>query len=166
VSPRITLIAALDKEGVIGREGRLPWRLPADLAHFRRETLGKPVVMGRKTHESIGRALDGRHNIVLSRAQGYEAFGCTVVNSVDDALGAVADAEEVMVIGGASVYESFFSVADRLLLTRVLASVGGDVLFPRFDGAEWELLERRPRSADSNNPHGLEFLVYQRRQHA
>ncbi|MDX1687598.1 MAG: dihydrofolate reductase, partial [Candidatus Promineifilaceae bacterium] len=110
---RISLIAALDRNGVIGDDGRIPWRLPADLKYFKRVTMGKPLIMGRKTYESIGRPLPGRQNIVLTRQRDYRAPGCTVVHSLEEALAAAGDAEEVMVAGGGSVYRQFLPRADR-----------------------------------------------------
>lgn len=163
MSPRVALIAALDRHGVIGREGRLPWRLRADLAHFRRITLGKPIVMGRKTHESIGRALDQRLNIVLSRDPAYHAAGCVCVASTEAAIEAAGNADELMVIGGASVYEAFFPLARRLLLTRVAATVTGDVHFPVFAEDDWRLVERSSHPADAHNEFPFEFRTYHRR---
>lgn len=163
-SPRISLIAALDRRGVIGRGGRLPWHLPADLRRFRRLTVGKPVIMGRKTHESIGRPLPQRVNIVLTGTPGYEAPGCLVVHSLDDALAAAGEAEEVMVIGGARLFEQFLPRADRLYLTLIEAETAGEVFFPAFRRADWEEVFRESHEADAVHPYPYTFIVLERRQ--
>ena len=133
----ISIIVALDERGLIGAGGCLPWRLREDLRRFRRLTMGKPVVMGRRTFESIGRPLDGRTNIVLTRRAGYEAPGCRVVASLDAALDAGRGAEELMVIGGAAVYALALPRAQRLYLTRIRGRFEGDVYFPPYDESEW-----------------------------
>lgn len=147
---------------VIGRDGALPWRLPADLARFRALTMGKPIVMGRRTHESIGRALDGRHNIVVSRRPGYRARGCTVAPSFEAALEAAldpaSDVAEAAVIGGASIYEQALPVADRIHLTVVHASIDGDVRFPALEPGQWREVAREGRGADERNRHDLSFV--------
>lgn len=137
----ITIVAAVARNGVIGRDNGLPWNLPADRRHFRRLTLGKPIVMGRRTWESLPRALDGRLNIVISRRPGYEAAGATVVPSLEAALEAAGPADEVMIVGGAQVYAEALPRADRIEWTEVEADVEGDVSFPEFDRTLWE--ERR-----------------------
>ncbi|MFH1807875.1 MAG: dihydrofolate reductase [Pseudomonadota bacterium] len=162
---RITLIAALDEDNAIGRAGQLPWRLPADLKHFKRSTLGKPVILGRRTYASIGKPLPDRTTIVLTRQADWMAEGCTVVHDVDQAL-AVAratGAEEVMVAGGAELYRQFLPRAERILLTIVHAHVGGDVRFPDFDSAAWTEIERREREPDDRNAHALSFVTLERR---
>jgi len=126
----VSLIAACDRHGLIGRAGDLPWRLPADLAHFKRLTLGKPVIMGRRTWASLGRPLPGRRNIVVTRQPGYAAPGAEVAASPAAALALAADAAEVMVIGGAQLYAACASRADRLYLTRVEGEFTGDTWFP------------------------------------
>ena len=156
----ISLIVAMDRRGVIGAGGALPWRLSDDLKQFKAITMGKPLVMGRKTHESIGRPLPGRRNIVLTRQRGYTAPGCVVVHDVEDALAACAGAEEVMVMGGATLYELFLPRAGRIYLTRVQAEVNGDVHFPPFDESAWNEVERREHQADAHNeyPHSFQLL--------
>ena len=154
----IAIVAAMAENRVIGRGGDLPWRLPADMSRFRALTMGKPIIMGRRTHESIGRALDGRHNIVVSRRTGYRAPGCTVADSFDAALDAASNAPEIAVIGGASIYEQALALAARMYLTLVHASIDGDVLFPEFEPGEWREVTRAERSADSRNPLDLSFI--------
>ena len=138
----ISIIVAMDRNGVIGLEGDLPWHLSSDLKHFRAITMGKPLIMGRKTHESIGRPLPGRKNIVLTRSKDFLAEGCVVVNSQEQALELVADVEEVMFMGGAGIYDEALSHANRLYLTEVHADVNGDVYFPEFDKIDWLDVER------------------------
>jgi len=163
---RVSLVAAIDRNRLIGVEGRLPWHLPADLAHFKRITLGKPVLMGRTTFESIGRALPGRHNIVVSRHPGYAAEGCTVVGSVEAGLAAARDAPEVMAIGGASIYAQCLPRASRMYLTLVEAELEGDVFFPVWDPREWREVERTRCEADGRNAYACSFLTLERRASA
>ena len=150
----ISIVAAMAENRVIGRAGGLPWRLPADMSRFRAVTMGKPIVMGRRTHESIGRALDGRHNIVVSRRLGYRTAGCTVVKSLE----AASDATEIPVIGVASMYEQALPLAARMHLTLVHASIDGDVRFPEFDPGEWRQVSRVERGADARNAYNLSFV--------
>ena len=133
----ISLIAAMDKNRLIGKDNGLPWRLPADLRHFKTITMGKPVIMGRKTHESIGFVLPGRHNIVVTHNQSYSADGCSVVHSFEQALQAAANVDEVVVIGGATLYKSALAKADRLYLTFIEGEFNGDAYFPEFDISMW-----------------------------
>ena len=156
--PSIAIVVAMAENRVIGRDGGLPWRLPADMARFRSLTMGKPIVMGRRTHESIGRALDGRRNIVVTRRAGYRAPGCTVAASLEAALEAAADAAEVAVIGGASIYEMALPVADRVHLTLVHASIDGDVRFPHIEPADWREVSRLERGADARNRYDVSFI--------
>ena len=156
--PSIAIVVAMADNRVIGRDGGLPWRLPADMARFRALTMGKPIVMGRRTHESIGRALDGRTNIVVSRRPRYRAPGCTVTPSFDAALEAASDAAEVAIIGGASIYERALPVAVRIHLTLVHASVEGDVRFPRIEPEAWREISRTERRADARNRYDLSFV--------
>ena len=157
----ISLIAALDERGLIGTKGRLPWRLTEDLRRFRRLTMGKPVLMGRRTFESIGRPLDGRANLVLTRDAGYRAPGCRVVTSLDAGVAACRGAEELMVIGGAEVYALALPRADRLYLTRVRGAFEGEVYFPSFEESEWREECRWP-GAGPGEP-GYCFVTYRRR---
>ena len=158
----ISLIVAMDRQGVIGAGGALPWHLSDDLRHFKAITMGKPLIMGRKTHESIGRPLPGRRNFVLTRQRDYTAQGCVICHDVEAALAACAGFEEVVVMGGASLYELFLPRADRIYLTRVQAEVDGDVWFPPFDESGWNEVERQQRQADERNEYPYTFLVLER----
>ncbi len=159
----ITLIVAVSTNDVIGMAGELPWRLSDDLKHFKALTMGKPVIMGRLTWESIGRPLPGRRNIVVTRQPGFVAQGCDVAASPAAALQAAGDAEEIMIIGGAQLYELFLPKANRVYMTRVLAEVPGDAWFPKLDDRDWELVARERRAADEANEHDFEFRTYERR---
>jgi dihydrofolate reductase len=136
----ISIIVAASVNNVIGADGQLPWRLPEDLKHFKAITMGKPMIMGRATFDAIGRALPGRKSIVLSRQQGFEAEGCVVVPTIDAALEAAGDAEEIMVIGGGEIYRQLLPVADRIYMTRIQANIEGDTLFPELDMNEWDVV--------------------------
>jgi len=127
---KISIVVAMDANGVIGRGNELPWHLPADLQYFKKTTMGKPILMGRKTHESIGRPLPGRTNIVITRDSGYQAKGCVVVNSIDAAMQAAGEQDEIMVIGGAEFYRQVLAHTSTIYLTRIHASVDGDTVFP------------------------------------
>ena len=160
---RIALIVAMDRNRVIGRGNELPWHLPADLAHFKRVTLGKPVLMGRRTFESIGRPLPGRHNIVVSGQPGYQAPGCTVVTDIEAGLDAAGGADELMVLGGSTLFEALLPRAGRLYLTLVETEVaGGDTWFPALDPSQWRETERTERDADDRNPFRLAFVTLER----
>jgi dihydrofolate reductase len=158
----ISLIAALAADRVIGMENAMPWHLPADLAWFKRNTLNKPVIMGRKTFESIGRPLPGRHNIVLSNQPGSEA-DVTWVTSLDEALVAAGPVEEVMVMGGGQVYSQFLPCANRLYLTHIDAEIEGDTHFPDYEPDEWETSFSEFHDADELNSHGYCFEILERR---
>lgn len=155
---RITLVAAVAKNGVIGRDGDLPWRLPDDLKAFKRLTLGKPVVMGRKTWESIGRPLPGRHNVVMTRSQNFDAPGAGVVRSAEEALELLADHEEIMVIGGGAIYRQFLDRAGRIYLTEVDAEVDGDVTFPELDPGQWAEVSRDHHPADDRHAYAFTLV--------
>jgi dihydrofolate reductase len=159
---RVSFIVAADRGGVIGRAGTLPWRLPADLRHFKETTMGKPMIMGRRTWESIGRALPGRRSIVLTRRAGFEAPGAAVVSTPDEALALAEPADEVMVIGGEAVYRALLGRCDRIYLTRVEGEVEGDTHFPQLEPAEWREVAREERPPDAANPYPLSFLVLDR----
>ncbi|MBI3773249.1 MAG: type 3 dihydrofolate reductase [Gammaproteobacteria bacterium] len=158
----ISLIAAMADNRVIGIENRLPWNLPADMKWFRQHTLGKPVLMGRKTFESIGKPLPNRTNIVVTRDAGWTAAGCVVVKDIDAALRAASDAPEVMVIGGASFYAQMLPKAQRLYLTLVHTEIEGDAWFPEINFAEWREIERHDYPADEVNGYPYSFVIYQR----
>lgn len=163
--PRITLVAAAGENGVIGRDGGMPWHLPADLAYFKRVTMGKPLLMGRRTYESIGRPLPGRLNLVLSRNPDYRPEGCRRVGSLEEAVqeAALRGARELMVAGGGGVYAEALPLADRVLLTRIHATPSGDTYFPDLDPDEWQEVSREERPADDRNPVTLTFLELTRR---
>ena len=153
----------MDKKGVIGLEGDLPWHLSADLKRFKAMTMGKPLIMGRKTHESIGRPLPGRKNIILTQSQEFKAEGCTVVHSLEEALLAAGEVDEVMIMGGSGIYDQSLDRANRLYITEVHADVSGDVYFPEFDGGEWVEIEREDHSADDKNDFDYSFVVKERK---
>jgi len=160
---KIAIIVAMDQQGLIGKNNDLPWKLSADLQYFRRVTMGKPIIMGRNTHESIGRPLPGRTNIIVTKNQDYIADGCTVVHSVEDAITACGDAEEAMIMGGASLYQQFLPMADRLYLTQVHANLeDGDTWFPDWHKAEWQELNRDDHPADDKNEYPFSFIIYDR----
>jgi len=160
------LIAAMDRASAIGRGNQLPWRLPEDLKHFKALTLGRPVLMGRKTAESLGRALPGRRNLVLTRSGGVPFEGMQAVASLDEVRELVAadGGSEVCVIGGGEVYALCLPLATRLHLTRVDTVVeGADAFFPPFDAAGWTVLAREPHGADARHAHAFEFVEYARK---
>ena len=159
----ISLIVAMDRRGIIGAGGSLPWRLADDLQRFKAITMGKPLIMGRKTHESIARPLPGRRNLVLTRQRDYRAPGCEVCHDPDGALAACAGRDEVMVIGGAALYAAFLPRAGRIYLTRVQAEVAGDTRFPPFDESAWRELERRDYPADARNEYPCTVLALERK---
>ena len=154
----ISLIAAMDLDRAIGRENRLPWHLPKDLARFRDLTMGHPVVMGRKTYESIGRPLPGRTNIVITRQEAFAADGTVVVHDLQEAFGACGDAEEVFVLGGAEVFREAMPLADRIHLTVVQARIQGDTFFPEISPA-FSLVH----SEQANDAFPIEFRLYERK---
>jgi dihydrofolate reductase len=159
---RVSLIVAMDRNGVIGVGGKLPWRLPADLRRFRQITMGKPIVMGRRTHESIGRPLPERENIVVTRDRGFRAPGCTVVHSLDEMFRHCRDAEEIMVMGGAELYQQLLPRADRMYLTEVHAEVAGETRFPAWNREDWREISREDFRADGANQHSYSFLVLEK----
>lgn len=166
--PRIALIWAMARNRVIGQANALPWRLPADLAHFKSLTTGHPVLMGRKTFASLGRPLPNRTNIVITRERDYAASGCIIAHSLDEALAVAAphvppDDRQIFVIGGADLYTQMLQRADRLYITLVDADVDGDAWFPAFDWQEWQEVERRRHPADEKNAYTCEFLKLERK---
>jgi len=163
ISPRINLIVARARNGVIGRDGALPWRLPEDLAFFKRTTMGHPIVMGRRTWESIGRPLPGRRNIVVSRRADYTAAGAEVAPSLDEALRLCAGSAELFVIGGAQLYAEALARADRLIVTEIDADFDGDTRWPAPDPAQWREDAREHLPPAGERPFGLDFVIYQRR---
>ena len=159
----VSIIAAVADNGVIGRDGGLPWHLPADLKHFKKLTAGHHMVMGRRTWDSIGRRpLPGRPTIVVSRDPAFVAEGARVARSVDEALEMAAGADEVFIAGGQAIYQEALAVADRVYLTRVHARFDGDALFPAFDASGWRVVVEESHEADEKNPYAHTFLVYER----
>ena len=164
---RRTLVVAVARNGVIGKDNRLPWRLPDEIAYFKRVTMGHPVVMGRRTWDSIGKPLPGRANIVVTRQRDFQAPGCTVVHSLDEAWEAAAraeGAEEVCVIGGTALFEESLPVADRIHYTEVEADVDGDTFFPPFDRSQWQEREVQRHAADARHAYPYRILVLDRRR--
>ncbi|BDY03300.1 type 3 dihydrofolate reductase [Ferrimonas sp. YFM] len=159
---RLSMIACMAFDRVIGKENQMPWHLPADLKHFKAITMGKPVVMGRRTFDSIGRPLPGRRNVVISRNPEYRPEGVTRVASIDEALVLLADEEEVMIIGGGQLYASLLPKADRLYLTLAQLQVEGDTRFPDYQQLQWRELERQIRPADDANACDLHFVTLER----
>lgn len=161
---QIAMIACMAKNRVIGKDNQMPWHLPADLAHFKKVTMGKPIVMGRKTYDSIGRPLPGRRNIVISRQQGLKIEGVDVVTSIDEALAlAKNEADELMIIGGGQLYQALLPRAEQLYLTIVDAELEGDTYFPEWQSQSWQQVSSELRPADERNAHALNFVHYQRR---
>jgi len=162
-TPLISIIAAMTDDRVIGINNSLPWKLPSDMKWFRKQTLGKPILMGRKTFESFGaRPLPERTNIVVTRDQAYQARGAVVVHSIDEALQAAGDVEEIMIIGGASFYQQMLPLARRMYLTRVHTEVAGDAWFPEFDESQWRQVERVDCEADERNAYAHSFIILER----
>lgn len=158
----LSLIVAMDDNRLIGSNNDLPWQMPADLAYFKRTTMGKPIIMGRKTFASIGRPLPGRRNIVITRDPGFSAAGCEIANGIDAALSFCGDAEEVMLIGGASLYQQTIDQATRLYITRIHHSFEGDTWFPEFDSKRWKQETREDHDADDGNPYAYSFMKFVR----
>ena len=165
---RLSVIVAAAQNGVIGHNNALPWHLPRDLAYFKRVTMGKPIVMGRKTFESIGRPLPGRSNIIITRNSDFQAEGIKVVSSLEEALKLAADialidgVEELVVIGGAQIYRAAIPRADRLYITEVHADVPGDTHLPAIDWSQWREVARERHKAEGANPYDYSFVVYDR----
>ena len=158
----ISIIAAVADNMAIGIKNSLPWNMPADMEHFRKATTGKPIIMGTRTFESIGRALPGRKNIVLSSDPNYKAEGCAVAGSIEEALKEAEGSEEVMIAGGASVYKQFLPLANRLYLTFIHHNFEGDSFFPKFDRKEWQEIERIDNKADEKNAFDYSFIVFEK----
>jgi dihydrofolate reductase len=161
---RRTLVVAVARNGVIGRNNHLPWRLPDEIAYFKRVTMGHPVVMGRRTWESIGKPLPGRENIVVTSQRDYRAPGATVVHSLDEAWKAAEGADEVCVIGGNALFAETLPIADRIHYTEVEAEVEGDTYFPPFDRGEWTEREVERHAADARHAYPYRILVLDRRR--
>ncbi len=160
--PTLSLIWAMDNNRLIGSDNALPWKLSADMAWFKKNTMGKPILMGRKTYDSIGRPLPGRSNLILTRQQGLQVEGCTVTNTVDEALAAANDADEVMVMGGAEIYAQLFDQAERLYITEIDGEFEGDAWFPEFDRSSWREIFRESHAPDEKNAYAYDFIVLER----
>lgn len=158
--PKISLIVAMAKNRVIGKENEMPWHLPADLQHFRKTTLDKPVIMGRKTYESIGRPLPKRHNIVISQNADYKVEGCDVVSSLDEALQQAGAVEELFIIGGGFLYAQTIDRADKLYLTFIDLDVGGDTYFPEYEHLNLTQIASEHHQKDDKNPYDYEFTEF------
>jgi dihydrofolate reductase len=157
----ISMIAAMADNRIIGADNDMPWHLPADLKHFKSVTMGKPVLMGRKTYESIGRALPGRPNIVITTNKSYSLADATVVTSIEAAMQEASAFEEVMIIGGGSIYQSM--LAQRLYLTFIDLKVAGDTQFPDYEAnANWTEVAREIHQKDEKNPHNYTFVTLER----
>ncbi|QJD82577.1 dihydrofolate reductase [Cohnella herbarum] len=157
----ITLIAAVASNGVIGNNNELIWRLPADMKYFRQHTIGKPVLMGRKTFESLGKPLKDRTNVILSRTLQEAPEGCELVRTIPEAIAKYGE-DELMVIGGGDIYKQALGIADRLQLTEIAQDFEGDTYFPFFDREEWKLVSREVGTQDDKNLLPFAFCVYER----
>nr|AIA13003.1 Dihydrofolate reductase [uncultured bacterium] len=162
--PRLVIIAAVSRNGVIGRDGDMPWRLSTDLKRFKALTLGKPMLMGRKTFLSIGKSLPGRTTLVLTRDPAWQAEGVIAVRSVEEALQKIGDAPELCVVGGAEIYALTLPVTDVIHLTRIHASIPGDTRFPALDTSEWRETERVEHPADERHAYAMTFSTLERRR--
>lgn len=160
---RISFVVAYDRRGLIGKDNALPWRIPADMRHVRALTVGKPLIMGRRTFESIGRALPERTSIVLTRDPSFAAKDVLVARTPEEALALAAGAEEAIVFGGAEIFRLFMPLADRMYVTEIDAEFEGDTFFPKFDRAEWQEVERREHAPDEKDPYRYAFVTLDRR---
>jgi dihydrofolate reductase len=159
----ISIIVAASTNNVIGVQGELPWKISDDLKRFKKLTMGKPIVMGRLTWESIGHPLPGRQNIVITRQPDFSAEGCIVVSSPVAALDIAGDAEEIMIIGGGQIYDLFLPKAGRLHITRVHTEIEGDAFFPAIDAGSWDLIDSEAFAASEANEFAFEFRTYERK---
>ncbi len=162
----ISIIVAIGNNRVIGIKNALPWKLPADMEHFRQLTAQKPLIMGQKTFESIGKALPRRTNIVLTLDKNFQAADCLVAHSIEEALQVAQNlgAKEVMIGGGVSIYKQFLSLANRMYLTLIEGDFEGDAFFPEFDWNDWDEIERIENQPDKNNPYKYTFLTLERKK--
>ncbi len=159
----VSIIAAMDRNHLIGNKNQLPWHLPADFAHFKSITMGKPIVMGRKTFESIGKPLPGRTNIVLTRNSDISFEGVACVSSIADAITLVSEADELMIIGGSTIYEMLMPQVDRMYITYVDAEFEGDAWFPRFDKSMWLEKDSVVHPADEKNAYVCKFITFEKK---
>ncbi|MFH1582516.1 MAG: dihydrofolate reductase [bacterium] len=160
--PIVSIIVAIGRNNVIGINNALPWDLPADLEHFRKLTKGKPVVMGQKTFESIGRPLPDRTNVILTLDKNFSHKGCLVAYSIDEAMEKLKDVNEIMIIGGVSIYRQFLPLANRMYLTLIDGEFEGDAFFPEFNWSEWKEVEKIENKLDERNPYNYTFITLER----
>ncbi|MBT3204988.1 MAG: type 3 dihydrofolate reductase [Gammaproteobacteria bacterium] len=158
----LSIISAMDENNLIGDKNTLPWHIPADFAYFKKTTMGKPVLMGRKTYESIGKPLPGRRNIIISRNSSYQAEGCEITDSIQAAIELVSDHAEVMMLGGASLYEQTLTLADTLYITEVHHQFSGDTWFPAINPDDWKETWREEHPSDERNKFPYAFVKYLR----
>jgi dihydrofolate reductase len=159
---QLSIIVAMDRNRVIGRGDTLPWHISSDLKNFKKITMGNPIIMGRKTHESIGRPLPGRKNIILTRDKNYSSEGCTVLHSMDEIFEHCKEVDEVMITGGSEIYKLSLEQATRLYLTEVHTEIEGDTFFPEFDRSEWREVSREDHSSDEKNEFDYSFVLLER----
>jgi dihydrofolate reductase len=162
VKMKIAGIVAMSENRVIGNDNQLPWHLPADLKHFKTITMGKPILMGRKTFESIGRALPGRCNVIITRDESFQAPGCVIANSIETALSAVSYSEEIFIIGGAALFQQMLPMIKRLYITLIHHYFMGDVYLPNINEAEWHETHREDCQPNSENPYSYSFITLDR----
>lgn len=162
-APLVSLAVAMDRRRLIGRDGSLPWHITEDLRHFKALTWGKPVLMGRRTFEAIGRALPGRRNVVITRDRGLRVQGCELAHSLQEALALCAGSEEIVVIGGGDIYAQALPLAGRLYITQVEAEVEGDTWFPDYDPSQWQVVQSEGPFPSATSPYEFRFLVLERR---
>jgi len=160
----ISIIAAVGNNWVVGIKNKLPWNLPADMDHFRQLTMGKPVIMGQKTFESIGKPLPERTNIILTLDKNFISPDCLITHSIEEALEAAKNFDEVMICGGVSIYRQFLPLADKIYLTLIEGDFEGDAYFPEFNWRDWKELERIENTPDNNNPYKYTFLTLERKK--
>jgi dihydrofolate reductase len=158
----VSIIVAMGRNRAIGKDNQLMWHLPADLKHFRQVTMSKPVIMGRKTFESIGKLLPGRTNVVVTRQSGYNAPGCLVAGSLEEALGLMAQEPEVFIAGGGDIYRQAIPLTDRMYITIIDHNFDADTFFPEFDAGEWVIVEERRHEADEKNSYSMIFRTCDR----
>ena len=158
----ISLIVSMGRNRVIGRNNKIPWYLPADLKRFKQLTTGKPIIMGRKTFESIGRPLPNRTNIIVTHDANYKAEGCIVVHSVEEALKAAEGSEEIMVIGGSKIYEQFFPISNKIYLTVIDEDFDGDTLFPEYKKEDWKEVSREDHKEDEQNWYDYVYITLEK----
>ena len=158
----ISIIVAMDTNRVIGKDNQMPWHMPADLRHFKEMTMGKPIVMGRKTYDSIGRPLPGRRNVIITRQQDLKIEGVEIVHSLPEALKLLTAEPEIMIIGGGQVFNEALPLATRLYFTIIEHEFAGDTYFPAWEKSDWQLIEQEAHPADEKNPYPYQFAVFQR----